>query len=373
MISKKQMRTVLERVGYPVPKDVDDLYHSVADLLDDDVSQLSSGEREMLVNMLWQLTNEVELAVRIRLADRLSESENSHRELLFVLANDDIRVAYNVLTKSPMLNDDALIRVIRNRTKSHRLAVTMRKGLSSEVCDALAACKETDVIVALLNNQSAQISESVLEFLVEDSKRVDMYQLPLVRRQDLPTALAERMCEWVAGELLRQLVENHDLDRCYLDGELSGATNKVDLDSERAGSDLVLQLAKAGALDAEFLARSLRQGHISLFEMALSHLAGTDTEICRNLIYDFDDMGLSAICKAADIDLENYTAIRKSVLSIEGKKPSKNAEDGDRAVAMYETVNREQAKRLIDEAGKLSKPEFKAAYSRLIETNNKKN
>src|ERR671934_3413 len=66
--------------------------------------------------------------------------------------------------------------IVRHRTISHRLAVAMRRSVSEKVCDELVATNSIDVIKALLENHGARISAATMNYLVDQSKTLDVYQ-----------------------------------------------------------------------------------------------------------------------------------------------------------------------------------------------------
>ncbi len=140
--------------------------------------------------ILRQLVRDVELTMRKAIAERLSRKPDAPHALIIELANDQIDVAHPILKDSDVLRDVDLIEVIRHRTMEHQLAVAMRKTLSAGVSAALVETGNQDVIATLLNNHGATITREVMDYLVNETKRVDAYQNPLVRRPDLPPDLA---------------------------------------------------------------------------------------------------------------------------------------------------------------------------------------
>ena len=136
-------------------------------------------------------------------------------------------MAYKFLASSPILHDSDLIEVVCHRTMQHQLAVAIRKDVSEEVSAALVEAGTEDVIDTLLYNQDARISADVLDHLAEESKFVDSYQKPLVRRPDLLTELAERMCYWISVAVRNYIVENFDVDIDDLDDQMSATISDV--------------------------------------------------------------------------------------------------------------------------------------------------
>ena len=86
-----------------------DLFTAISDLFERRGDTLSEAERELMLDILRRLTGEVERAVRAELARRVSDNERVPQQLLTLLANDEIEVAYPILAQSVVLRDPDLI------------------------------------------------------------------------------------------------------------------------------------------------------------------------------------------------------------------------------------------------------------------------
>ena len=102
----------------------------------------------------------------------------------------------------------------------------MRKSLSEDVSEALVDTGQEDVIASLLNNHGAKVSRHVMDYLASESKRVDAYQNPLVRRPELSPELAERMSWWVSAALREHISERFSLDLGELDVSIETAVSE---------------------------------------------------------------------------------------------------------------------------------------------------
>ena len=94
-----------------------------------------------------------------------------------------------------------MIEIIKHRTQEHMLVVAGRDAVSEDVSDALVDEGDENVVEMLLRNSDAALSRHAMEFIVEQSKRVDRFQQPLLRRSDLTPELAHRMFWWVSAAL----------------------------------------------------------------------------------------------------------------------------------------------------------------------------
>ncbi len=181
---------------------------AIGNLVDDGARQLTTHELALMNDILKKLIQDVARPIRKSLASKLAKSHNAPRDVVEILANDDFDIASPILLKSDLLSDDALIEIVRHRTQAHRLAIAMRRSVSFQVSDALVATNAPDVIRTLLQNHGAQISQSTMSYLVDQSRTIDEFHEPLLRRKDLEPTLAKRMYAWVSAALRQFILEN---------------------------------------------------------------------------------------------------------------------------------------------------------------------
>jgi uncharacterized protein (DUF2336 family) len=307
------------------------LVEMVGDLYFDAERGTTRQERALMCDILRRLVQDVEMAVRRALAERLAEAPTAPRELVTVLANDQIEVARPILLVSRALQDPDLIEVIQQRTLEHQLAVAQRSTISSAVSDALVETGHVDVITALLNNHGAEIEAATMAYLVEESRRVDAYQNPLLHRHDLSADLASRMYGWVSAALREHIVKRYDIDPALLDAQLGAAVEKVAREGRkpsRAG-ELARRLAQRQAIEPKLLTQSLREGKITLFESLFAELSQLPTALIRRFIYEEGGRSLATVCKALKIGKADFASI---FLLSRGARP------GDKSVASNEVA-----------------------------------
>jgi uncharacterized protein (DUF2336 family) len=292
------------------------LVDAVGNMLFDGSRSLTARETELMTDILRRLIHEVEISVRKGLAERLAVRSDAPRELVVELANDDIEVAHDILSKSPVLLDTELVSVVRNRTREHQLAVACRNSVSEAVADALVETGDSGVIKTLLENDSAAISKATLEYLVEQSHRVDELQNPLLHRNDLTPDLARRMYWWVSAALRQHILSSFDVSERELDEAIETTVKDVIADArarEQSRRDkvgeLVDHLWRTNALTPKFLIQVLREGEIPLFEAMFARLTGLDIKIVRNLLYEVGGTGITVACKASRIEKPDFASI----------------------------------------------------------------
>lgn len=292
------------------------LVATIGDLFEGQGETLTERERALMTDILNKLISEVETAVRRELSQRLAAREDAPRELILMLANDEIEVARPILLASEILKDADLIEIIRHRSMQHQLSIAMRRKVSEAVSDALIEAGHVDVIKALLDNPKSRLSHAAMEYLVEESRRVDTYQEPLVHRSDLPQTLARRMCLWVSAALRSHILATHEIDPTELDDLLeaiiSDSTNdgfgREDM-PESAARELARTYREEEELTPEFLVKVLREGEVALFEALFAEMSGLRMRLIRRVVYEPGGEGLVIVCRALKIEKPVFTSI----------------------------------------------------------------
>lgn len=283
------------------------LIENMTDLYVSADSRLSDRERGLMNEILVKLVREMEDAVRKTLAERLAGEPNAPREIVRLLANDQIDIARPLLLGSAVLQDPDLIEIVKHRTQDHLMTVAMRPQIGPPVADAIVERADPVAIEALLRNENATISQSTLEFLVAESERVDRFQEPLVRRADLPPLLAARMMWWVSAALRVMLVQQFKVDATLLDDVIDGAARAAIAAPGRPSLDdaarkLVDGLGGDQPLDERFLLSALRGGRPAAFVAGFARLAGLDPRVVRRLIADKTSQSLAIACRALGLE-----------------------------------------------------------------------
>ncbi len=168
------------------------LAETISDLFLQRGAILTERERTLMFSILRQMIHDAEMSVRRVVSAQLAERDDAPRDLVQRLANDEIEVAYPILTKSTVLHDTDLIEVIQQRTLEHQMAIAIRQSVSEAVSGALVQTGNENVIGTLLENFNAKISDATMEYLVDEAKLVDTFQEPVLRRHDLDPRLAKR-------------------------------------------------------------------------------------------------------------------------------------------------------------------------------------
>jgi len=315
---------------------------------------LSDREKKLMFNIIETLVHEVEVSVRKILSDKLADNAEAPRELMIALASDEIDVAYPVLSRSRVLQDTDFVEIIRQRTEEYHLAITLRDDISEDVSDALVETKSEGVIMSLLNNENATISQATMEYLVEQSKRVDTFQEPLLHRSDLKEGLAKKMFMWVSAALRSHIVERYDLDTMTVDQLLEeaakeGYDNSITEKSEATSgaSELINNLREQGLSTPDMLLKTLSDGEIPLFLAIFSDMTKIGDQLIRRIVFEEGGEGIAIACKAIGFsDIQFATIFRKS-RRVTPNRPAATRIEVNEILDLYSTIKRNEAVKVV--------------------------
>ena len=320
------------------------LFEAMGDVFLQKSTVLTVQERALITDILEKLIREVSLDIRRRLAVRLAEAPGTPRELAVLLANDEIDIASPVLLKSGALEDVDLIEIVRNRSTQHLLAIAMRRDLSTAVADALVEVGEKDVIRTLLENQEAQISRATMSYLVEQSRTVDEFQEPLVKRRDLPADLARRMCLWVSAAIRQTIIERFEIDPDTLDNALEPiaqeeAARRESEETPSATTELAQSLMDSHQLTPTLLLQTLRRGEIALFEALLAAMAQLRLILVRRFCYESGGQALAVVARGVGLSREEFATVYLLTRKARPGAGSSDPADLGHALEFYDRVD----------------------------------
>jgi len=328
------------------------LASTISDLFEDKAETLTDRERALMFDILHNMVKEVELTIRKKLSERLAQVGEVPVELVNILVNDEIDVAYPLLSKSKVLRDMDLIEVIRHRTLEHQLAVAIRENLSEQVSDALVETGEENVIRTLLKNSSAVISSKTMAYLVEQSRRVDSFREPILHRDDLNPALAKRMFLWVSAAMRQFIIQNYKLDDATIDDLMEevareSATGETKDKELSPTAELAASLEKEGMVTNSMLVKALRQGEIPLFVSLFCRRSQLRETLVLRILFEPGGEGLAIACKALEISNDEFEELFKL------SRKARPGEGGDikgeakQVLNLYERMSSEAAIKVL--------------------------
>lgn len=289
---------------------------AIIDLCHEPGSRISPEDKALAGEILVHLVRDLELQLRAQISQKLANSPHAPYPLIRALAEDEISVAAPVIAQSPLLSDMDLIEIVTSKTREHRLLVAARPGIPAAVGDALLKPGEPEVLAALLNNQTADISQAAMEYAIEESRHRENLRALLITRSDLPPRLAQKLLAFVSDEMKRQLAAKFPQDReiiCQAMSEISAARNStVSGPSQGVGikaAALIERLHANGELNITRVISFLRERRLPLFFAGMAALTRLNTQSLVHFAFESEAQGLAVICRAAGADRGQFVSV----------------------------------------------------------------
>jgi uncharacterized protein (DUF2336 family) len=281
-----------------------------------DIGGLSDKERAAATEIVRALAADVELKVRECLARAVAASPGLDPDIAKVLARDSASVAAPVLTLSSVLSDDDLLEIISAGDETKQLAIAGRQQLSNTISGALVDSGTEPVVAAVVANPGADLDGPTLGRAIDRFGETEAVQEPLVSRNALPVAVAERLVSLVSERLRQDLLVRHALPEDVASDLVLEARERATLNLSGKGQpveDLVAELHRNGRLSGSIMVRAACTGDIPFLEASLATKGQVPIRNARALIHDAGGRGFDALIEKAGLPPADRLVLRCAV------------------------------------------------------------
>jgi hypothetical protein len=242
--------------------------------------------------------------IRAIVSEHLKNADNVPKDIVLQLAKDlEVIVAAPILQFSPLLSDQDLLAIIEAGRESGALsAIAKRQALGGDVADAVAQTLDPKAIGSLLANDSAQLREDTLDWIIDNAAAVEPWHKPLVKWPSLSDSAVRRIAGFVATSLIETLCNRNDIDANTAielakvvkkeigpDTALDPLPRTEDVDdgpvkNDNGGKDWATKLFKDGGLDDDALQDAITAGDREFVIHGLSLKSGYATKLVDQVL-----------------------------------------------------------------------------------------
>ncbi len=224
-----------------------ELAQSLMDMMAASASGGQPQERALAADTLLRLLPRLPPRTRTTLAERLTMMDAPPPFLVTKLSADgDLAISGPLLEDCMHITDDNLLQLIDSGNGDKRRLIARRRRISKPVSEALAATDDTSVLLTLVRNQGAEISQDGFSLLAHSAADSMEILTPLCTRQDLPVHFAFELF-WLAPAQLRRYL----LSRFLTDSENLTKILRITMDSHGE------EQAPAPGVDLEAVGKAL--------------------------------------------------------------------------------------------------------------------
>ena len=288
-----------------------ELLRQVTDALTSNARAPSDAEFAELDQVLSLAASEYSTQVRTEFARLVAASVTRFCHASEQFAMDDIAVATPVLRHSQALTEEALLRVVAQKSQAHLLMVTKREGVSARLSEAIVSKGSDEVVSSLLANERALFFDSTYEAVARRAETSKLLQAPLVRRQGVPIDLLNDLYLKVEKDLRKEIVQKFDsvppaeLEKAFERSRARVTTAFRNMPDDMALAKKRLSLIEANKqLQPSVLPSLLREGKGSrtVFMLAFGKLVDVSFDVIEPAVETPDIDTLALLCRGAGFD-----------------------------------------------------------------------
>jgi uncharacterized protein (DUF2336 family) len=341
---------LLDLARAPTSEKRRELLREATDLFFETADIRTSRETGLFDDVLRTVAREMQEQVLVELATRFADSADAPVQLMHDLAAHTFTVAEPVLKRSPVLKEDALVKLVNEQSQDHIRAIAQRDTVSPRVSEAIVTVGNDAALETLLQNAGAVIERRTMEKVVDRARDNARLHSGVVGRTDIPLDLLNEMYFVVEKKLRAAIMErNATVDPAELDEALARARTRMQQRSQtamtedlRAAARLIEQKKRSGELKPALLVGLYRDKQYAAFTLGLAEIVGLDYDTTNTIIARKDMEALAMICRASNIERPLFVTI--AVLCCGGTDAMTQAEAYGR---LYMAVPVEAAQRAM--------------------------
>lgn len=336
---------------------------------------LTAHEIEMVADVLIALARQAEVDLRKAMAERLSALDNVPVRLVMQMANDEIAVARPVLKASPVLGEAELTEIIATKGPAHWQVIAQRAHLPEAVIDRLADTRDHPTAQALAENIEIMLTQHAVGVLADMAQSSEVLAMPLLRRAEVPDAVASQLYRHVGHTLKKFILKNYEVDTDALMETLDDVVLEfVERAESRKGAvprerpvhvptfaapgerafmptgamvRAAGQFRAKGLLTIQLMLNTLRRGQMASFVAQLAGYCGLEPEDVLEILHQSRGRALAVVCRAAGIGRADFISLYLLTNTVRSSVQTVDLPHLSAAVGVYERTGPDMARQIV--------------------------
>ena len=280
------------------------LWHT-ADLMI--AGRFSDDEIWTFGEVVSRLADEIEVAARAQLSERLARFDQAPVNIIHKLAFDDaIEVAGPVLRESKQLETYALVANACTKSQAHMLSISKRETLEERVTDELVQRGNQEVVKSVASNSGAKFSDFGFLNMVQRAEGDSILAEQLGLRKDIPRHVFQQLIAKATNDVRKRLErERPDMAQqiqssvTELAGELQSKFGPVSR-SHFVAKRVVTAQHRLGNLNEASISTYARSHRIEEVMIGMSLLCALPGDVIERALLDRNREMLLILSKALD-------------------------------------------------------------------------
>ena len=300
--------------------------------------------------VVTRLADEIEVAARAQLSERLAHFDQAPVNIIHKLAFDDaIEVAGPVLRDSKQLETYALVANACTKSQAHMLSISKRETLEERITDELVKRGDQDVVNSVASNTGAKFSDFGFLNMVQRAEGDSILAEQLGLRKDIPRHVFQQLIAKATADVRKRLEsERPDMARQIqssvtdLGGELQSKFGPVSR-THFVAKRVVTTQHRSGNLNEASISTYARSHRLEEVTIGLSLLCALPSDVIERALFDKNREMLLILAKALNFSWATIMAL----LFLGAKDHRITASDLKRLETDYENLNIETSRSVL--------------------------
>jgi len=266
--------------------------------------------------VVTRLADEIEVAARAQLSQRLARFDRAPVNVIHKLAFDDsIEVAGPVLRESKRLEPYALVANVCTKSQTHMLAISKRESLPERVTDELVTRGNDDVVNSVARNNGARFSDFGFLHMITRAEGDSILAEQLGLRKDIPRHVFQQLIAKASNDVKDRLERERpemakDIQSSVTDvaGALQSKFGPVSR-SHFVAKRVVATQHRLGNLNESSISTYARSHRLDEVTIGMSLLCALPGDVIERALLDKNRETLLILAKALDFSWETTMAL----------------------------------------------------------------
>jgi uncharacterized protein (DUF2336 family) len=266
--------------------------------------------------VVTRLADEIEVAARAQLSERLARFDRAPVNIIHKLAFDDaIEVAGPVLRESKQLETYALVANACTKSQAHMLSISKREKLEERVTDELVKRGNQEVVKSVAANSGARFSDFGFLHMIKRAEGDSILAEQLGLREDIPRHVFQQLIAKATSDVKKRLErERPDMAQqiqsslTNLAGQLQSKFGPVSR-SHFVAKRVVSTQHRLGNLSESNILSYAVSHRLEEVTIGLSLLCSLPGDVIERALLDRNRETLLILCRALEFSWDTTTAL----------------------------------------------------------------
>jgi uncharacterized protein (DUF2336 family) len=305
--------------------------------------------------VITRLADEIEVAARAQLAQRLARFDRAPINIIHKLAFDDwIEVAGPVLRESTQLEPYALVANACTKGQNHLLAISKRESLEERVTDELVTRGNQEVVKSVAQNNGARFSDFGFLHLIKRAEGDSILAEQLGLRKDIPRHVFQQLIAKASSDVRKRLEDERPDMAKHIQSSVTDVAGVLQSKfgpvsrSHFVAKRVVATQHRLGNLNENSISTYARSHRLDDVTIGLSLLCALPGDVIERALLDKNRETLLILAKALNFSWETMMALlflgakdhritAQDLRDLEGEYGRLNIETSRSVLAFYQS------------------------------------